>query len=589
MTEHTINSITNFDDADRVTGVTVQSIRPRLIVVLGMHRSGTSAITRALKVLGVDLGDTLLLSQSDNEKGFWEDRDIYFFNEELLTTLNSTWHHLTPIGQDDLEILHNAGYYSKAFELLRDKMQKTLIFGIKDPRIAKLLPFWKQVFTHCEFDVDYVIAIRNPLSVAESLAKRNGFDHEKSYYLWLGHALTSLAVAGYGRSVVIDYDRLMETPERELQRTAEILQLEIIPDELEVYLSEFLDKGLQHNKYSLDDLKQDNTCPKPVYVTYLTLMEMAADKIKIDNTQLQDQIQQWCVEFETLIPILTLTDKLFAKSEQLASTYTELNSETAKLIQQINEQESQLFDLTKERQIFDSETAKLIQQINEQESQLFDLTKERDRFRDWALDLDRRLKEELFKISLIYSSSSWKITLPMREIKQWITSPSLQARRYLTGAINIGNTAYMKLPLSNQTKVAHRLFIAEHMPWLLRANRGLHVTIPASPSMGVDELEITDLAAFAGNITLNVSSQPIVSIIIPIYGKCDYTLRCLASIAASKPTVAYEIIVVDDSSPDNSTQILHRVNGIRLISNAENQGLYGSNNRLVGRIIKNVQ
>lgn len=583
MTEHIISSITTLSDKDEVTDATAQSIRPRLIVVLGMHRSGTSAITRALKVLGVDLGDTLLPSQSDNEKGFWEDSDIYAFNEELLTTLNSSWHHLTPVGQDDLEKLHSAGYFSQAFELLRDKMQKKLIFGVKDPRIAKLLPFWKQVFTHGEFDVDFVIAVRNPLSVAKSLAKRNGFDHEKSYYLWLGHILTSLAVADSGRSVIIDYDKLMETPERELQRMADNLQLETIPGELEVYLSEFLDKRLQHNKYSIDDLQQDNACPKPVYTTYLTLMEMAADKIKIDDIRLQDQIQQWRTEFENLIPILTLTDKLFTKSEQFTSTYTTLNnlittekeifdSETTKLNQKITEQESRLFNLT-------SETTELIQKINEQENRLFDLTKERDRYRDWALDLDRRLKEELLKISLIYSSSSWKITLPMREIKHWITNPALQTRRYLVEAINIGNAAYMRLPLTSQTKVAHRLFIAKHMPWLLRANRGLHAASPANPNRSIDELQITDKDAFADNIALNVSSQPIVSIIIPIYGKCDYTLRCLASIAAAQPTAAYEIIVVDDNSPDNSVQTLHRVNGIRLISNTENQGFIRSCNK----------
>jgi hypothetical protein len=54
----------------------------KIIVVLGMHRSGTSALTRGLSTLGVGLGDTLHPAGSDNPTGFWEDRDIIAFNNK---------------------------------------------------------------------------------------------------------------------------------------------------------------------------------------------------------------------------------------------------------------------------------------------------------------------------------------------------------------------------------------------------------------------------------------------------------------------------------------------------------------------------
>ena len=64
----------------------------RLIVVLGMHRSGTSAITRALKVLGVDLGDRLMLAvEGDNNKGYWEDIDFNALNIEMLRAIGKDW------------------------------------------------------------------------------------------------------------------------------------------------------------------------------------------------------------------------------------------------------------------------------------------------------------------------------------------------------------------------------------------------------------------------------------------------------------------------------------------------------------------
>ena len=57
----------------------------RLIVVLGMHRSGTSAITRGLQVMGVGLGDRMMPAMPDNVKGFWEDVDLNALNMEMLS------------------------------------------------------------------------------------------------------------------------------------------------------------------------------------------------------------------------------------------------------------------------------------------------------------------------------------------------------------------------------------------------------------------------------------------------------------------------------------------------------------------------
>ncbi len=74
-------------------------------------------------------------------------------------------------------------------------------------------------------------------------------------------------------------------------------------------------------------------------------------------------------------------------------------------------------------------------------------------------------------------------------------------------------------------------------------------------------------------------ANPLVSVVIPIFGKLDYTLRCLRSIEQNPPGVSFEVIVVDDCSPDNSAQVLAEVSGIRLLRNAENLGFIRSCNR----------
>ncbi|HVY14403.1 MAG TPA: glycosyltransferase [Rhodopila sp.] len=74
------------------------------------------------------------------------------------------------------------------------------------------------------------------------------------------------------------------------------------------------------------------------------------------------------------------------------------------------------------------------------------------------------------------------------------------------------------------------------------------------------------------SIALPLSDQPVVSIIIPTYGQVDFTLRCLASLAAQAPDIPFETIVVDDAAPDPETVKLERVAGIRLLRNATNLG-----------------
>ena len=150
--------------------------KKQIIVVLGMHRSGTSAVTRSLRALHVELGDRLMPPLvGNNPTGFWEDIEINALNIEMLRTIEDDWHHLSPIRPQHIVTLRKAGFLGRAADLLETKLRDRSIFGFKDPRTAKLLPFWKLVFERFKFEVKYVLAIRHPLSVVKSLAKRDRF------------------------------------------------------------------------------------------------------------------------------------------------------------------------------------------------------------------------------------------------------------------------------------------------------------------------------------------------------------------------------------------------------------------------------
>lgn len=292
-----------------------------LVVVLGMHRSGTSAITRGLQVLGVGLGDKLMQPAIGiNDKGFWEDTDLYELNVEMLDALNINWAHVASIESADVEVLHQKGYLLRAAELLRRKFSGTTIFGFKDPRVAKLLPFWKDVFKDCQLDVRYVLALRHPLSVVRSLSKRDGIEAERSYLLWLDYVFNSLSGSASDKRVLVDYDLLMQSPDHELNRMAQQLSLEVNLIELQNYKTDFLKQGMRHSICSLNDLLLDAACPAIVKEMYASLLDVASDKENIDGVVIQDKLASWAVELNRLKPILRLVDRLPTPKTELTNT-----------------------------------------------------------------------------------------------------------------------------------------------------------------------------------------------------------------------------------------------------------------------------
>lgn len=286
----------------------------KLIVVLGMHRSGTSVVTRGLQVMGVDLGNKLMPPvDENNEKGFWEDMDIYSLNMEMLNSLNSDWHFLTPIQPSDVNALRRDGYLLRAVEMLREKTSDAPLFGFKDPRVARLLPFWKEVFAQTRLDVSYVLTIRHPLSVCKSLEKRDGFDFEKGCLLWLEHVISSLVGTAGENRILVDYDRLMQSPEAELTRMAKKFQLQIDMPKLEDFKTGFLDEELRHTVYQLNDLTSDEAAPPLAREVYSDILKAATIDGRLDASSFRNKIAQWSDEFSRQKSALALVDKLTSK------------------------------------------------------------------------------------------------------------------------------------------------------------------------------------------------------------------------------------------------------------------------------------
>lgn len=285
----------------------------RLFVILGMHRSGTSAVTRALLAMNVSLGTNLMFHLPEiNARGFWEDLDINKMNEEMLAALGISWHHLSVIQNEHTEILRDLGFVERAKDLLRLKIceAKNGVFGFKDPRTAKLLSFWKEVFANEFYDVAYILPLRNPLSVVKSLEKRDSFESTKSYLLWLSYVITSLIESQGTQRLLLDFDELLDSPASVLNISKKF-NLTINENALQEYLSDFLDKDLRHTQYSIADLSNDPNCPELVKQTQELLGEILTGARQLDAPETDLAIGHLGAELKKMSPIFDRLDKQY--------------------------------------------------------------------------------------------------------------------------------------------------------------------------------------------------------------------------------------------------------------------------------------
>jgi O-antigen biosynthesis protein len=591
----------------------------KLIVVLGMHRSGTSAITRGLQTMDVQLGNRLMPAvKGDNDKGFWEDLDLNALNIEILNALGSDWYFLAPIHASDIEFLHKKGIFLRAVELLRQKVGSALVFGIKDPRLAKLLPFWEKVFSYCQFNVSYVIAVRHPLSVVKSLAKRGGIEPEQGYLLWLGHVIASLTGSSGEKRVFVDYDRLMQTPDRELMRVAKCAGLEINPLELQRYKIDFLDHGLRHTVYELNDLLLDDACPPIVREIYIALLDVATEGTKFDDLELQNKVMLWSEEFERLKSPLLLIDKLLVQkavvSKSLAErdglinnlnqavheregnlvslkqTVDERDEQIISLNQTLNEHEIQIVNLNRAVAEQYEQIDKLNQTIVERDAQIVSLTEETVRRGEWALDLDSQLQDANATITGILSSTSWRLTLPLREAHIWMSNPKQQTKRYLKKIIHL---LYRVVPFSESAKKRMKFYLYSRMGFLFRGMPGYqnwkilqkrtdelnnyYGYAPKPPVL--ISIDMKYAQSLVSGLIFVYQEQPHVSIIIPVFNGLEYTLCCLMSIKNCFSRTTYEIILIDDGSTDETQKVISSIPNIHCIKNEINLGFIRSCNK----------
>ncbi|HRE43172.1 MAG TPA: hypothetical protein PKY87_04295 [Terricaulis sp.] len=250
----------------------------RVIVVLGMHRSGTSVVTRGLQALGIELGDNLMKPvEGNNNKGFFEDLDLYRQNERLLSLSKSAWHFLGPLNDASLTGADFSAERRAAAATLSAKLSDSGVFAFKDPRTAILMPFWRCVFEDLELDDRYIIVVRHPLESAASLESRDKIHLTKGVTLWAKHTIEAIRQSAGKPRVFVRFDRVLKAPEAELKRIAATLNLPAAAPNAEAmtaFADEFLSPELRHHTIGRNELRRSGAAPDFAIELYETLLDL---------------------------------------------------------------------------------------------------------------------------------------------------------------------------------------------------------------------------------------------------------------------------------------------------------------------------
>jgi hypothetical protein len=291
--------------------------RPRAIVVVGVGRSGTSAITRGLQALGVELGDELRRGRGKNPTGFFEDEALRHLTRRLKRALGVIGASVRPIATEEYSVPAIAVLQAEAAEALRQRLGSHRLWGFKHGRTLRFLPFWQEVFRALDLDVSYVVATRNPLSVARSRGKldeRRGVQ-EKSDLEWLANVVPNLRMLRGHRFVVVDYDRLMADPGAELRRIATVLELPLTAETgaaVRAYADEFLRGGMRHSHFTDEDLARDPRMNPLTRDAYRCLYRLATLDTDPDSPELWREWRGFEDQVALMAPALRYVDKVEA-------------------------------------------------------------------------------------------------------------------------------------------------------------------------------------------------------------------------------------------------------------------------------------
>ncbi len=223
-------------------------VKRQAILILGMHRSGTSALTRALSLCGPALPEHLIPATPKNERGYFESQAIYELHEGLLRDAGTSWRDPSPFPASWFATESAARWERRLIDAVRAEYGESPFFVLKDPRLCRLVPIWLRVLKALDTRPLFALPIRDPLEVAASLHRSEDVVERLGAMLWLEYLLAAEQdTRGQRRSFVL-YADLLTDWRRVLAKVSADLDFPLprLSRTAEAEVDEFLSPDLRH-------------------------------------------------------------------------------------------------------------------------------------------------------------------------------------------------------------------------------------------------------------------------------------------------------------------------------------------------------
>jgi len=309
-------------------------------VVLGMHRSGTSAMARVLSLSGAALPEELMGPGVANPEGHWEPAEVADFNDRILAEMDSEWS--DAFGPRDFRKRRFPveTYLDEAVQIVRRNYGDQRLIVFKDPRVSILLDLWRQALTQEGFRLSYIIMVRHPDEVARSLQKRDGLPYNQGLLIWSTYMLAAeLGTRGANR-VFINFDQLLSDPEDVLDKVEAGLGVDLARRTWDstAEIQEFLKSEQKHFTASGSASTLKKLEPIRKFYDFL----QAASLGEPWNVDFTDEMAAWLGSLEQAVgPVLKHLERELRKTRKERDSAKDresaLSSETVTARQQLEE------------------------------------------------------------------------------------------------------------------------------------------------------------------------------------------------------------------------------------------------------------
>jgi hypothetical protein len=412
----------------------------RALLVLGMHRSGTSLLAGLLVRLGVEGPRTLMPPDASNPLGYWESERILEFHDRLLRAAGTSWDAWTPI---DTSLSATTPVAEELHRLIAAEFGAPPLFVVKDPRLCRLVPFWSRALEGAGISAAAILVLRDPVEVARSLEVRDGLPARFSLLMWLRHALDAESATRSLPRSIVGYREVLSDWRAVSDRMATDLAIRwpLAPDAADGGMRLFVRSDLCHH-----DSSRENLDPSPPLGRWVTSAREAFERLRHPDTGTRARAYAVLDEIRTALDAASaafgrgdevVRGRVARQLDDAEADRRTLRTHAAKVQAAADLVRSQVAALEAERDALqarvdtlqhhaanlEGELGRVHREAAALQSERDALQSERDALREEAGHL-RTVQEALraegdaaaHHVEALLSSASWRITAPLRAL-----------------------------------------------------------------------------------------------------------------------------------------------------------------------------